>query len=370
VAWTTSIDRDGWRCRPTMDRPPQVTASDERADALGGPARLATWGAIAICLALPLIDLWRWIAYSTTLIDRWGWVTTDAAVAVAATVLYLPLHLRHVAYGLRGERAPHAAWSLPAMTVVIGVAALVIGPPWAVMLASLALSILIVLPWPWSIVPFTAIVAAPLAYGLHLDPAWPVGTTAYLSFSVALVSVPLFVVVWLVAATRQLDAARAALSDLAVVGERIRIDGELGRTVGAALETIVAESGRAERLIDQPGQAEAAVRSLVMRSREALAHGRRTVGSYQQVTVHSQLDAATTLLAAAGVDAQLVVEDAALLSVMDDRVTSQLRSLVARLLRDGPSRCAIELEGAPDNPTVRVAILDATKARARDGGLR
>jgi two-component system sensor histidine kinase DesK len=350
-----------------------VTASDERVDALGGPARLATWGALAFCVAVPLIDLWRWIAYSTPLIDGWRWIsgwTPDSAVAVAATVLYLPLHLRHVAYGLRGERAPHAAWSLPAMTVVIGVAALIVGPPWAVMLASLALSILIVLPWPWSIVPFTAIVAAPLGYGLHLDPAWPVGTSAYLSFSVALASLPLFVVVWLVAATRQLHAARAALSDLAVVGERIRMEGELGRTVGAALETIVDESGRAERLIDQPGQAETVLRSLVMRSRETLAHGRRTVGSYQQVTVRSQLDAATTLLAAAGVDARLVVDDPALLSVTDDGVTSQLRSLVARLLREGPARCAIELDGSPGSPTVRVAILDANRALARDGGLR
>jgi two-component system, NarL family, sensor histidine kinase DesK len=321
-------------------------------------------------VALPLIDVWRWIAFSTPLIDRWRWITfstPDGVIAVVATVLYLPLHLRHVAYGLRGERAPHAALSLTAMTIVIALAALVM--PWGVMLASLALSILIVVPWPWSVVPFVAVVASPLGYGLHLDPAWPVGTSAYLSFSVALASVPLFVVVWLVAATRQLHAARAALSDLAVVGERIRIDGELGRTVGAALETIVEESGRAERLMDQPGRAEPVLRSLVMRSRETLARGRRTVGSYQQATTRSQLDAATTLLAAAGVDAQLVVDDPALLNLIDDRVTLQLRSLVARLLRDGPSRCAIEIEGAPGSATVRVAMLDASKTPAVDGGV-
>jgi two-component system, NarL family, sensor histidine kinase DesK len=354
------MDHVGCRFRPAMDRLPLVTVSDQRADALGGTAQLATWGAIAFCVALPLIELWLWISFSTP----------DAAIAVAATALYLPLHLRHVAYGLRGERAAHAAWSLPAMTIVVGAAALVIGPPWAIMFASLALSILIVVPWPWSMIPFTAVLASPLGYGLHLDPAWPVGTGAYLAFSIALRSVPLFVVVWLVAATRQLHEARAALSEVAVVGERMRIDAELGRTVGAALETIVDECRRAERLIEQPGQAESVLQSLVRRSRETLARGRRTVGSYQQVTMRSQLDAATTLLVAAGVDTRLVVHDRALLNVTDDSVTSQLRSLVARLLREGPSQCAIELDGSPGSPTLRVAVLDSTNPSSIDGGLR
>ena len=339
---------------------PARDSADQRADALRGTPQLATWGAIAFCVALPLIELWLWISFATP----------DAAIAVAATALYLPLHLRHVSYGLRGERAPHAAWSLSAMAIVVGAAALVIGPPWAIMFASLALSILIVVPWPWSIVPFTAVVFSPLAYGLHLDPAWPVGTSPYLAFSIALRSAPLFVVVWLVAATRQLHAARAALSELAVVGERIRIDAELRRTVGTALETIVDECRRAERLVEHPGQAEAVVQSVVQRSRETLARGRRTVGSYQQVTIRSQLDAATTLLAAAGVDARLVVQDRTLLNVTDDRVTSQLRAIVARLLREGPSQCAIDLAGSPGGPTLRVAVVDSTNPCSNDGGRR
>jgi two-component system, NarL family, sensor histidine kinase DesK len=334
-----------------------VTVADQPTDALGRPARLATWGAIAFCVALPLIELWLWSSFALP----------DAAIACTATALYLPLHLRHVTYGLRGERAPHAAWSLSAMTVVVGAAALVVGPAWAIMFASLALSVLLVVPWPWSILLFTAVVASPLAYGLHLDPAWPVGSSPYLAFSVALRSVPLFVVVWLVAATRQLHATRAALSELAVVGERIRIDAELGRTVGTALETIVAEGRRAKRLVEHPGHAESVVQSLVQRSRETLAHGRRTVGSYQQVTIRSQLDAATTLLAAAGVDARLVVHDRTVLNVTDDAITSQLRSLVTRLLREGPSQCAIDLDGSPGRLTLRVAVLDSTNPSSNGG---
>jgi two-component system sensor histidine kinase DesK len=352
------LDGDGGRIGPAMDRFRLVTVADQRADGLGGPARLATWGAIAFCVALPLIELWLWSSFATP----------DAAVAWAATALFLPLHLRHVTYGLRGERAPRAAWSLAAITVIVGAAALVIGPAWAIMFASLALSVLLVVPWPWSILPFAAVVASPLAYGLHLDPAWPVGTSSYLAFSIALRSVPLFVVVWLVAATRQLHATRAALSELAVVGERVRIDAELGRTVGTALERIVDECRRAELLVEHPGQAEPVVRSLVQRSRETLAHGRRTVGSYQQVTTRSQLDAASILLAAAGVDARLVVQDRTLLSVTDDAITSQLRSLVTRLLREGPSQCAIELDGSPGRPTLRVAVPDSTNPSSNGGG--
>jgi hypothetical protein len=85
------------------------------------------------------------------------------------------------------------------------------------------------------------------------------------------------------------------------------------------------------------------------------------------VTIGSQLDAATTLLAAAGVDARLVVQNRTVLNGTDDAITSQLRSLVTRLLRERPSRCAIDLDGSPGRPTLRVAVLDSTNPTSNGG---
>src|SRR5438105_4811586 len=68
---------------------------------------------------------------------------------------------------------------------------------------------------------------------------------SYLMFSVAWRSITLFTLVWLVAAYRQLDAARREFRDQAVVRDRLRIQSELRRGLGRALESIVARSSRA-----------------------------------------------------------------------------------------------------------------------------
>jgi hypothetical protein len=60
------------------------------------------------------------------------------------------------------------------------------------------------------------------------------------------------------------------LAEEAVVRERLRIDGELRRTVGAALETIAATASRAD---GQLSAAEAELGVLVDRSRRTLAEG-------------------------------------------------------------------------------------------------
>jgi len=68
--------------------------------------------------------------------------------------------------------------------------------------------------------------------------------------AVPVTAVTLAVVVWLVRAARHLEAARTALAQQAVIGERLRIDGELRRTVGAALEAIAVQGERANTLAD------------------------------------------------------------------------------------------------------------------------
>jgi two-component system sensor histidine kinase DesK len=152
-----------------------------------------------------------------------------------------------------------------------------------------------------------------------------------------------FVLVWLVGATRQLEAAREALADEAVARQRLRIDGELRSTLGAALETIVAKGQRATALaIHDSTLVEDELRGLVEGSRRTLAHARRLINGYQQLSLRAELDSATILLTAAGIETRVMLPAGDLPERLAAAPRAALRAAVARLLRDDAARhCAI-----------------------------
>jgi two-component system sensor histidine kinase DesK len=165
-----------------------------------------------------------------------------AAQALVATACYLPLYVRHVRHAAGGTRPAGAGWTLLAMAVVIMGALPVIGTSWLTSLHALAVSARIVLRPPWSLLVVAGLLAAPaplaIAFG---DPQW----AAFSTISVVWRGAAVFVLVWLTGATRRLQEARLALAEQAIARERLRIDGELRRTVGAALEAVVARGERA-----------------------------------------------------------------------------------------------------------------------------
>ncbi|HJZ73340.1 MAG TPA: hypothetical protein VKE51_16465, partial [Vicinamibacterales bacterium] len=63
-------------------------------DGAPGILRIAAAGAIAVNVALPLLELWRAEEFVPAVLPY-------AAVAMIVT---MPLHLRHVTFGLRSER--------------------------------------------------------------------------------------------------------------------------------------------------------------------------------------------------------------------------------------------------------------------------
>jgi len=153
----------------------------------------------------------------------------------------------------------------------------------------------------------------------------------YLVFSVAWRSVTLFVLVWLVAAFRRLDEARRELRARAVVRERLRIQAELRRDLGGALETIVSHAVAAGY---DPASAVGELRALVGESRKTLAEARRLIAGYQAVSVRSELDAAAALLGAAGIEPQLVVTNDSALDAIDEQSRAAVRAAVVRALHD------------------------------------
>src|SRR5690348_4246419 len=155
--------------------------------------------------------------------------TTKTVVAIVAAAAFMPLHLWHLSYGVRGERPPHSGPTLAVIAVVNLVALLVIGKPWSFMLAVVATSALIVLRPPWSPAALAACVAAP-AFLIWAEPGsrlpWA-STTSYLMYSVLFRAAIQFAMVWRVAAVHQLAASRTALTADAVLEERARLQREV-----------------------------------------------------------------------------------------------------------------------------------------------
>jgi two-component system sensor histidine kinase DesK len=300
--------------------------------------RLTTVGAVVVSALLPLIELARIAIQGEAMYPV---VRGSTAAAVVATGLYVPLYLRLVVHAVQPSRPRGAGWTVALMTVVIVAATPLIGADWLFMYASLALAVLIVVRPPWSFFVSLGVVgaAAPLALALG-EPGW---SAIYFSVAMGWRVVTLFVIVWLVAAARQLHAARLALTDEAVLRERIRIQDQLRVTVGDALATIARQGERAAGMACEDARsAEAELRTLVEGSRRTLAEARRISNSFQQASLRAELDTAVTLLQAAGIDTQLKVPQGDLFEPIDESMRSKLRSATARLLGDGTvRRCTI-----------------------------
>jgi two-component system sensor histidine kinase DesK len=184
------------------------------------------------------------------------------------------------------------------------------------------------------------ILAAALAGNSALLP-W-----SYIALSVTWRTVTMFVPVWLVATIRQLEAARRELRDKAVVRERIRIQAQLRQAVGGTFGEILAKATRASAIIDQDRTAATAeLNGLVAGSRQALADARRLIAGYRAASVRSELDAAVTLLEAAGVQSHLSVPKGISLDGVDERDRAAVRLAVMRALRnEWLVRCWIKVE--------------------------
>lgn len=316
---------------PIIDRAGPVAELSGRGRDYGWFVRVATAGSVAYCVCPSVNDL------SLTFVYWDGGSVRHGLWALAATLCFLPLLLRHVWYAAHAGRPPYGAWTLAAMAVIVlGVLPLA-GTHWLRSLWALVVSAAIVLTPPWSrvVVPVLVLAPFPLALATNADrgEAW---WDASQVFARALT---LFVLIWLAAAVRQLQAARHLLADEAVARERHRIDRDLRRTLGVALEAIVR---RGERARAEP--TEAVLRELVDGTRTTLADARQLIRSYQQVSLQAELDSAGSLLAAAGIETRVQPFRGRLDRDTERSVRTALQAAVARLLRDGSVRsCAISV---------------------------
>src|SRR4051812_25668975 len=262
------------------------------------PRTLAGRVVLAFSAVVPANELWRLGEFTST---------RNFVVAVVATALYLPLHLRHVAYGLQGRRPRAALLTLLVMAVVMFAAWAVIGQLWVFMFASLAVSIMCTLPMRAAVALSSALALSPLFYDWSPPLSDSTHSGQYLAITLVFRSTSLFVLVWLVAASARLQEVRAALSAAAVQEERAQMQEELRAGIGSRLGRLGELAARADALATTGAPAaEEALRDVVATSRATLAHVKGVVDSYQRVAARDEWEAAAALLSGAGIDAGMV----------------------------------------------------------------
>jgi two-component system sensor histidine kinase DesK len=299
----------------------------------GQLARLATPGALVYSSVLSLVQL--------RLVIEFPGSPDDPTWAFAATACYLPLHLYHVYWAARGERPPAGGWTLAALTVIVTAALPFAGNFWLPVYAVVAVSAVFVLSWPWSLLGAAVVVAAQAPLALAVDSPLEDAAT-YFPITVWWRATALFVPIWLLGAVRQLEQTRRSLAEEAVTRERLRLDDELRRTVGTALDSIAARGQRASTLAgEDPAVLASEVRELVDDSRRALAQARQLISRYQQPSLTAELEAAAALLTKAGIQTRIELPRHGLPETGDQAVRSALRTAITEVLHDDTTRSGL-----------------------------
>src|SRR5882672_1470100 len=121
------------------DHLPSVSRSLELAPvAARGIARAIAAIGIVLTISLSISDALEFLPF--------GAPHGDLRAALLAVSLTIPLHVRHLIYGVRGERPPAGAWTLAALAIVTAAGAFFAGDAWEREFSPLAVSVLIVVP--------------------------------------------------------------------------------------------------------------------------------------------------------------------------------------------------------------------------------
>jgi two-component system sensor histidine kinase DesK len=241
-----------------------------------GPAPLSTVAGVGLLLADLVV-----VAVSARLFHAsvYGWRARDGA----ARPWYVGLGVLAAGAAVPLSGAPTLNWPAALLT-----SAVVVGgrwPRWPAAGAGVALSALVAALDGW----LAGAVRWPLVAGA-------VGVTAFLTGSVALQ-------VWFWDVTVRLDRARQAEGAVAVTGERQRFAAELHDIQGHSLQVIVLKSELAARLVGtDPARAAAQMREVEALARQALRDTHEVVEGYRVVSLDTEINNATRVLAAAGVD--------------------------------------------------------------------
>ncbi|MFI7415076.1 sensor histidine kinase [Streptomyces sp. NPDC049627] len=179
-----------------------------------------------------------------------------------------------------------------------------------------------------------AVVLAPLPGGL-VSLVEGDGEVAYAAlFPAGLVAFTAWVTLgplWAWDTARRLDEARRLEAELAVKEERLRFAADLHDIQGHHLQVIALKSELAERLVEvDPARAAAELKEIRRLAADALSDTRAVVQGYRRTSLDDEIGNATRVLAAAGIDAKMTLDPAAVAAGLTDSV----RHLLGLVMRE------------------------------------
>ncbi|MFC9658937.1 hypothetical protein ACFVJ5_01760 [Nocardia sp. NPDC127606] len=291
---------------------------------------IAAAGTVVAALALGTLTL---IATVTTGAEH----RPHLAVTAALLAVCLSVYIRHIAFAIRDAVPPAAHITSALLAALVVGAAPILGVAWLNTVHIVAVVVVLTLR-PALALPIAAVLIAAVAPSAAL-----LGATEqeaiWLLVTTAMRVVAVYTLVWMVVALRRLRSAGTALAEQAVARERLRIDRTVTRTVHTALVAITESADRAENFAarSDPVSARVELGELVATSRSGLAQARQLIRSFQQTDFRREIASTTTLLAAAGVVARIDLPAEGPPAQAEEPLRADLRHLLARLLRDGPT---------------------------------
>lgn len=156
----------------------------------------------------------------------------------------------------------------------------------------------------------------------------------------------------------EVHASRGELARMAVTQERMRFSRDLHDLLGYSLSAITLKSELLYRLIgDRSDQAREEVASILDVSRQALSDVRLVASGYRDMSLAYEADSAASILAAAGVQAEVDVECGRLHPLVDTVLATALREGITNILRHSKvQHCSIT--AAAEGETVRLTLVN------------
>jgi two-component system sensor histidine kinase DesK len=231
------------------------------------------------------------------------------------------------------------------------------------------------LAWPVAAAPavgtalYFPLVFAPFLRTYLLPAGWIFGyalqETVFWGIALPMSAVVIYGAARMVRGARELQAAHTELAELAIAEERLRVSRDLHDLIGQSLSAVSLRGDLALRLVGtDPVAAEAEIATLTATARAAL-HDMLTVTSDSADTdLQVEADGASALLAAAGVDAAVDLDPAALTLQAQTVFAWALREGVTNVLRhSAATTCSITVTSGPDGTATLEVANDGVRPR-------
>lgn len=199
--------------------------------------------------------------------------------------------------------------------------------------------------------------------------------TAYLACSSAVLGIAVFVVGRLSHVSRYADARSSELAQFTVIKERMRFARDLHDVLGYSLSAIILKGEFAKRLAaHDPSRVRDELAEVLDIAREALADVRVMANGYRNISLTKEGSPVASLLAAAGINAEVQLMCGALDESVDMVMAIALREAVTNVLRHSQAKnCTIEAGIHEDTVRLQVTndgVMRSATADRRGTGLQ